>query len=151
MKAFLAACILTAGWGLIACTEQASAQFFQPQGNQQGYQPPPVFSPYLNMKIPGNPAINYFGLVKPQIDINRQLQIVQQQQAQQMAMGFMTNFPDEQPLTGYSLTGHPTTFFNYSHYFYNRGGTGGTGGIAGAGPKGAVAAPPPIAAGFFAP
>jgi hypothetical protein len=138
MKAFLAGCILTAGMVLLAGSERASAQYYQPQI----YNPyaPPVFSPYLNLRVPGNPAINYFGMVKPQMDVNRQLQIMQQQQAKAMQMGFMTNFPDEEPLTGFAITGHPTAFFNYGHYYYNQTTRGGIGGQ----PVRGAAAPPVI-------
>src|SRR3954470_3145415 len=40
----------------------------------------PTISPYLNMVRPGaNPALNYFGLVRPQIQTSRALQAFQQE------------------------------------------------------------------------
>ncbi|HVS37920.1 MAG TPA: hypothetical protein VMS17_20340 [Gemmataceae bacterium] len=37
----------------------------------------PVVSPYLNLLNRGNPAINYYGIVRPQIQQGQQLQTLQ--------------------------------------------------------------------------
>ena len=122
MRAFLLACLLAA-LALASQSERASAQFTP----GQPYQPyRPLVSPYLNLARPGNPGINYFGLVKPQIDVNRQLQqLQQQQQLQQTQLGM--GFPQEDgSLAPYAITGHATSFFNYGHYYYQ--GLGSSGG-----------------------
>jgi hypothetical protein len=116
MKAVLAAYLLTAGLVLLVGTEPASAQY--PGGQPYNPYQQPIFSPYLNLNRPGNPAINYFGLVKPQLDTNRQLQTLQTQQMAQMAQMAQMGIPTEgEALTGWSNTGHPTMFSGYSHYF----------------------------------
>ena len=130
MKAVLAAYLLTAGLVLIATTQPASAQFT----GGQPYNPyqQPTFSPYLNMNRPGNPAVNYYGLVKPQFDVNKQLQVLRTQQNLQMnQMGIPT---EGEAVTGWTITGHPTGFFSYGHYF----GQNGTGGTLGGQPTGAT-------------
>jgi len=80
-------------------------------------------SPFLNLNRGGtNPAINYYNLVRPQIDTARDLQglqseydamkamsLVQQQQTQLNREG-----PDQ------NITGHPVRFYSLSPYFtYN--------------------------------
>src|SRR5947209_6461342 len=57
----------------------AQAQF----GNIGSYSPPstnpyPVYSPYLNLNRPGNVAQNYFGLVQPQLQAQRNFQQINQ-------------------------------------------------------------------------
>jgi hypothetical protein len=42
-----------------------------PQAPTQPYSPP-VVSPYLNLLNRGNPAINYYGLVRPQVQEQQQ-------------------------------------------------------------------------------
>ncbi len=80
---------------------------------------PPVYSPYLNLLRNNNPAyINYYGLVRPEIDFRNSIYGLQQ--------GVATNATGIAGLdaAGLPLTGHPTTFLNTSHYFLNRGGQG---------------------------
>jgi|SRR5207245_5931599 len=74
------------------------------------YQTPPV-SPYLNLMRGGNPAINYYDLVRPQRDTSGTLQRLQLQQAQ-------SAFQAPAATAGLAITGHPATFINYSHYYY---------------------------------
>jgi hypothetical protein len=94
---------------------RASAQVYLP-GQQPSPFQRPTFSPYLNMTRGGNPAVNYFGLVRPQIQTAKSLQQLQQQNAlPQMGPAFS-------PLTDESafslpMTGHAATFFNFSRYF----------------------------------
>ncbi|HVS39674.1 MAG TPA: hypothetical protein VMS17_29225 [Gemmataceae bacterium] len=95
----------------------------QPPGlRPPGPQPisPAPFSPYLNLLRNGNPAyLNYYGLVRPQVDLQNQLYGVQ--------LGVATNaaaIGGVDPLTGLPVSGHPTAFLNTSHYFLNRGGQG---------------------------
>ncbi len=99
---------------------RASAQF--PYQQPLGVNPSkrPAISPYINMMQGGNPAINYYGLVRPQMDTNRAIQrlaIGQQQQFGQAQPGgaFLSN--QDGNLGGMPATGHATSFFNYSTYF----------------------------------
>ncbi len=84
------------------------------QGIQSG--PPinpqlrPPISPYLNLLRGGNPAVNYYGLVRPQQDVQSSLQHLQQQ-----ATGAYSYTTTGEAVT---ITGHPTRFMNYSHYYY---------------------------------
>lgn len=100
-------------------------QYNQPGGNRA------VVPPILNMNRAGNPAINYFGIVQPQIDASRGLQQLQQQ-FQQLDAGALTqggySATTAAPMgTSMLTTGHPVAFMNYAAYFplYARGGGGG--------------------------
>lgn len=117
-------------------------QYQQPQ-----WQSRPTISPYLNMTRRGtNAAINYYGLVRPQIDTGRNLQQLQQQFQQldggALNQGTTTATPDAGSMLA---TGHPVAFMNYAAYFplYARGAGGGmplrgnTGGLGGVGMGGA--------------
>jgi len=106
----------------------------------------PAVSPYLNLlrnnANGGSPALNYFTLVRPQVQSNQALLGLTYDQSQnRQAIGDLNG-------TGMSFTGHPTQFLNYGGYFLNRGtlngGTslsggpmmnsaGGTGGLGGTG------------------
>jgi hypothetical protein len=93
--------------------------------SQGGYVPPPTspfpqqpLSPYLNLLRPGNSAINYYGLVRPQQQFYSSLQQLQQQ-VQAPVNTVIVADPNAFPITG-----HPTRFLNYSHYFFNQGGAG---------------------------
>lgn len=117
--------------GALAWTTPAQAQigmYAPPQIN-----PRPTISPYLNI-LRGNPAINYFGTVRPQIEMNRQLFHLQQE-VQQLQPGVV--MPLDQSALGPNgiatglTTGHPASFQNYSHYYGNRLGTSGVAGGTG--------------------
>ena len=77
----------------------------------------PAFSPYLNLnRFGANPAINYYGLVRPQLKYNADIQQLQQntfelQQREPVVIG------SEMPATG-----HATGFLNHQRYFLNKGG-----------------------------
>ena len=117
---------------------QASAQF----GGNRINRPidTPTFSPYLNMfrGDGGGPALNYFGLVRPQQEFAQQnqqlgqgLQTLQMQQMQQMQGMQM------QPgmgMYGYSqlgMTGHPVAFNSFRTSHFTGGYTGAAGGGGG--------------------
>jgi hypothetical protein len=89
-----------------------------------GYNPyqRPTISPYLNLARGGNPAINYYGLVRPQIE---QQQAIQQLQGQQ---NLFQQTLLQQPTAALN-TGHPTSFLSHSRYFLNRGATSSLGGV----------------------
>jgi len=81
----------------------------------------PAFSPYLNLnRFGGSPALNYYGIVRPQLDMyaatqNLQQQITTNSQAISTA-GAATDLP---------ATGHTIRFLNTGRYFLNFGGGGG--------------------------
>ena len=89
-----------------------------------GAQPPgvvpggPAFSPYLNLLRNNNPAyLNYYGLVRPQLEFRNSIQNLQQQSinTQSEISGLIdTTFP---------ATGHRTTFLNTGGYFLSGSGT----------------------------
>jgi hypothetical protein len=112
------ACFLVAGVGLLGAAGLASAQLQQIQQGNPYYRPP--VSPYLNIVGQNNPAINYFGIVKPQMDFNRQIQNLQYQQGV-YAMKTQLGVPieDDDPTAYYTVTGHPAMFGNLSHYYNN--------------------------------
>jgi hypothetical protein len=79
--------------------------------------PPPggaPMSPYLNMLRPGSiPAINYYGLVQPQLQMQSAIASLQLGQ-----MGLTQAVSAGTPGLGQPLvTGHPAVFVNYGHYF----------------------------------
>jgi hypothetical protein len=103
----------------------------------------PAFSPYLNLLRPGvNPAINYFGLVRPQNAFYSSIRTLQSETGTN-AQG-IANLQQGPGLVNPYLapTGHVGQFMNYSRYFmtptgvipsgggYYAGG-GGAGGYAG--------------------
>jgi hypothetical protein len=109
----------------------ASAQA-QPQIGS--YSPPvvnphPVISPYLNLNRSGvSPAINYYGIVKPQIENRQALQNLQQQV--QTTQNFVQNQATQMQAEEMAPTGRTSGgYFNYSHFFpgFTRGGSSGSG------------------------
>ena len=113
-------------WAMLVlglCVAGASAQ--PPVGPRPltGVNTPPV-SPYLNLLRPGtSPGINYYGLVRPQIDFQNSVQALQSQFGYaQQAAGLQTGDP--------GTTGHPVYFLNYSAYFLNTTGQPAGGGMA---------------------
>jgi hypothetical protein len=107
----LASLVLLAG----AAVSQAPAQipFGSPLANP--YYRSPV-SPYLGLTLPGNTAINYYGVVRPQIDQLAALQQVQSQLGS--APGYAGGLN-----SGLLVTGHVSQFQDHWGYFQNwRGG-----------------------------
>src|SRR5437879_2241913 len=78
MKRCLLAGVVALSWLAVAVGPRAEAQFAgPPQVNPFGR---PAVSPYLNLQRGGiNPGVNYYGLVRPQIDTSRSLQQLQHQ------------------------------------------------------------------------
>lgn len=87
----------------------------------------PPYSPYLNLFRPGVPPyLNYYGLVRPQLDFRSSLLGVQSQ-----VLSNQLGISDLQGTATQLATGHSSLFLNTSHYFLNRGGQVGGGRIAG--------------------
>ena len=82
----------------------------------------PAVSPYLNLLRPGNsPGVNYYGLVRPQLEFQNGLRNLQQQ--------VQTN---ETAIAGLNkailpTTGHTSTFLNTGGYYSGGAGTNGGG------------------------
>ena len=82
----------------------------------------PAVSPYLNLLRPGNsPGVNYYGLVRPQLELQNGLRNLQQQ--------VQTN---ETAIAGLNkailpTTGHTSTFLNTGGYYSGGAGTNGGG------------------------
>jgi hypothetical protein len=111
--------------GLLGFLAPAGAQaqpYIGPVGPPVNPYVRPPLSPYLNLLGGGNPAINYFGIVRPQQQFGLALG-----QLQQQVLMNQTALASDAALA-IPTTGHPTRFMNYSHYFFNQGGltVGGT-------------------------
>jgi hypothetical protein len=101
----------------------------------------PAYSPYLNLLRQGtSPAINYYGLVRPEQTARQSLQAVQS--------AVSANQRTIRDLFGNELgqTGVPAQFLNHYGYFQNQRAGGGTPGLGGfqtmsGGGQGAVSPP----------
>jgi len=92
------------------------------------------FSPYLNLTRGGNSAaVNYYGIVRPQMSFQNSIQSLQQQGQQGAGNG--TEADDS--TMPFMVVGTRARFLNTSGYFLNLGGsTMGTGAGAGSGQPG---------------
>lgn len=119
---------VAAGTALAAGSRYSPASA-QPQAPVSPIQQRPTFSPYLNLLRGGSgssPALNYFGLVRPEIQFRQQGNMLQQQVLQnnqaiqglnnELAVGADPSLP---------ITGRGASFGYYSHYFPALGGAGG--------------------------
>jgi hypothetical protein len=108
----------------------ARAQYPVNSRGVPGYTSPPV-SPYINLLRSGsNPAINYYGLVRPQFQFQNSITGLQQQ------VTTLDQTQAEAEAGVLPSTGHPVQFFNYSHYYSTslpRSVVTRTGGMQGAG------------------
>jgi len=107
------------------------AQVVSPFNTPIGQAPPTMrggISPYLNLALPGNPGLNYYGLVVPQVQQNAAIQQLQNQNLynQQAISGLQSD------LTSGPITGAPFGFQNHWGYFQNWRRAGTSGSFAGA-------------------
>jgi len=127
---------------MVSGTSQSQAQ---PLGRPPGSVPitQPTFSPYLNLlRRDNSAALNYYGLVRPEIEFRNSLLGLQQQ----VTMNRMALNQEIDPATGLPATGHTAYFLNLGGYFLNLGGGIAAGGArtfggAGAAGSGGVGAP----------
>src|SRR4051794_13123065 len=110
-----------AGLALLIGLTVGSAARAQPHGHPPGspFGGPgrassPTFSPYLNLLRPGNQAVNYYGLVRPQQEFRSGLESLQQQYN---TLNREVNTPSENGPAGLPATGHAVTFMNTGRYF----------------------------------
>jgi hypothetical protein len=117
---FRRAFIAVIGLLTVSVAAQAQAPGFVPRPGPV-FTPPPAFSPYLNLIRNGNsPGVNYYGLVRPQLEFRSAMQNLQGQvNMNQQMIGQMQNQSLQM-----SDTGHSTMFMNLNGYFMNSGGTG---------------------------
>jgi len=109
--------------GLLVLVMTSSAHAQGPYTRPLTNSTPPV-SPYLNLTRGGNSAVNYYGLVRPQMDAQRLLQQTQTGGGMPAGSGLTMDMPN---------SGHPVQFMNFSHYFNNNVGAGLSGRGAGQG------------------
>src|SRR5438309_11081054 len=94
---------------------------------QRPYQPRSPFSPYLNLGRGGNSAINYYGLVRPQIETTRSLQNVEYQLQNTAAAAAALPTTTSQPTVA-RTTGLRSMLLKSSHIFPPPTGRAGAGG-----------------------
>jgi hypothetical protein len=118
MKRIATCGITLIGWSLFAPVSQA--QFSRP-----------AVSPYINLTRGGNPALNYYGLVRPQTATNTALQSLG---SGLNAVGSTINSTVQGP----PQTGNRSSFMTHRRFFMNNGGanTGSFGGAPGGAPGG---------------
>jgi hypothetical protein len=114
-----------------------SAQF-PPPGPPGPPANPPTVSPYLNLARRGTPtAINYYGLVRPQLAFQNAIGGLQQQMANNQ-LGL--NQATDQGM-GLPTTGHVAVFMNTGGYFMSSGTGQRQSGVGGRGAQGRPAGP----------
>jgi hypothetical protein len=87
----------------------------------------PAVSPYLNLMRVGAPiGVNYYDLVRPQIQFQSAISNLQQNQAG-LIQGLSTGGTADSLVT----TGHPAMFGNYGHYFPGQASSGGISAVGG--------------------
>jgi hypothetical protein len=108
---------LAIGWCSLVGSSSAQAQQYP---GYPGYSPlqRPGFSPYLNLLRPDvNPAINYYGLVQPQLNAANAIQNLQYQQ-------FYSQSQQASAANTLPPTGQGAGFQTQGRYFQNQGSGG---------------------------
>ncbi len=106
-------CLALLAW---AATGEAQGQTPAARPGTVPTSPPPI-SPYLNLLRRGTiPAVNYYGLVRPQVEFRNSLQHLQQQVSEVAAPAAEAEAGPPLPATG-----HPVQFMNHARYFQNLG------------------------------
>jgi hypothetical protein len=76
---------------------------------------PAAVSPYINL-IGRNPVVNYFGIVRPELEA-RSIQQQQTQAIQTLGRQLQAAEPNIPDQWGLPKTGHRSYFMNFSHYY----------------------------------
>lgn len=105
------------GLVLVYAPAPAWAQPYNQPGNLNPYARP-VTSPYLNLlNRQGNiPAVNYYGIVRPEIAFRNSIQQLRQQDAQ-----IQQNVNGLEEAATLPVTGHTSGFMNYRSFFMTMG------------------------------
>ena len=120
MKRFvLAALAVPLAWLGVAAAPAAAQNIYPYQAPRYGpgWQTP--LSPYLNMLIPGNAAVNYYALVEPQFQARQY-----RAQLNQTLQSIVNQLPEPPGIEAEDFnaplrsTGHPTAF-NYTGSYFN--------------------------------
>ena len=74
----------------------------------------PALSPYLNLLRSGSPAVNYYGLVRPQQEFGNSIQEIQNEMHAPLTAQTSPNSGTNLPITG-----HPSRFFSHGSYFFS--------------------------------
>lgn len=97
----------------------------------------PILSPYLNLNNYGNPGINYFNFVQPQVQMQQPWMNFQGPQVPTTPPGNDVIFDPGDPTSVMPRSSaHPSTFFSTAGYFNSLGTIG-----SGAGRPGGIQAP----------
>jgi hypothetical protein len=114
------------GVGIALWIAGASSAHAQIPGYQMDRSKTPTFSPYLNLVRGGSsPAINYYGIVRPEIQFGNSLYQLGVQQ--DLLQGQQNALSQQNTLAAYSqlpTTGHASGFMTQSRYFMTNGGVG---------------------------
>lgn len=108
---------------MLGMARPGAAQPMVPGGGLQR----PTVSPYINLARGGNlsnAALNYYGIVRPELRYQQQASQFQQQLAQtNQNLGSLSSMDSADRTI---ITGRGATFMNYSHYFstFSTGGVG---------------------------
>ena|SRR5438067_1577611 len=78
-------------------------------GRAWGQPPLPGYSPYLNLARPGNAGVNYYGLVRPQVEVRNDLQQLQRNTTRLQA--------DVTQMGGDLSTGHAAGFMYFGGFY----------------------------------
>jgi hypothetical protein len=116
LTGLLLACAATPAW--------AQVPRYPAMSNQPYSQP--VVSPYLNLARGGNPAINYFGLVRPQIQAQENYLQLRQDLAQAAQVNQMEGAAIAGAITTLT-TGNQVTFGNHYAWYQTVNGRFGSG------------------------
>jgi hypothetical protein len=107
---------------LVLSATRADAQYFQTYASplsaryQSPYGSRPAsVSPYINL-IGRNPVVNYFGIVRPQMEA-RKIQVQQSQAIQSLGRQLQGAEPKSPDVWSLPKTGHTAYFNNFSHYY----------------------------------
>jgi hypothetical protein len=114
MKRALLVLVTAVGLGVSTASAQVPVA---PMINTPIGQPPisqmPAISPFLNLTRGGLPAVNYYGIVVPQLQTQASIGLLQQQVQYGLNNQLGGPVGTQQVLN----TGHSATFFNLSHYY----------------------------------
>jgi len=109
-------CLIVASAGfLVGNPAWAQGPYVRPQPNPNNPYGQPVFSPYLNLGRSGsNPAVDYYGIVRPQVEFASSLQQLQSQELFNYATLSAGQTGNQQ---GPLPTGIRAQYMNYSHFY----------------------------------
>jgi hypothetical protein len=119
-RSILAPLAALIAWLVVAACPVAAQNIYpyQTPPFRYGYQTP--LSPYLNLLIPGNTAVNYYALVEPQFQRRQQFNLINNQ-LQTLAVNQIPPPPgavEVDPTAPLPGTGHPVAY-NYTGSMFN--------------------------------